>query len=171
MYCQNCGSPNNEGAKFCRQCGEELIYINKLDQENGNPVPVQNPVYTNQAFDLANTETEQTAFGNGTPVPVPTPAVKKKLPAKLIAVVVAVALAIAGGFIAFEAAKAPCIYCKEGTVKSYKISDDKVYICSDCGGKCVFCGGKADYCESVFDVITFVCDDCCDRIQYAFDFD
>ena len=39
MYCQNCGSENKDGAKFCRQCGSELLgaEISVSSNGSGNP--------------------------------------------------------------------------------------------------------------------------------------
>lgn len=35
MYCQNCGSENKDGAKFCRQCGSELLGVNVSGPSKG----------------------------------------------------------------------------------------------------------------------------------------
>ena len=41
MYCQNCGSENKDGAKFCRQCGSELLGTEFSESSKGNAIPAK----------------------------------------------------------------------------------------------------------------------------------
>ncbi len=34
MYCKECGSENDNGAKYCQNCGSPLIEENKKDDKN-----------------------------------------------------------------------------------------------------------------------------------------
>lgn len=41
MYCQNCGSENKDGAKFCRQCGSELLGAEISVSSKGTGTPAK----------------------------------------------------------------------------------------------------------------------------------
>lgn len=41
MYCQNCGCENKDGAKFCRQCGSELLGAEIAKSSKGTSIPAK----------------------------------------------------------------------------------------------------------------------------------
>ncbi|MBE6774342.1 MAG: zinc-ribbon domain-containing protein [Ruminococcaceae bacterium] len=161
MYCQDCGSRNNDGAKFCRQCGTELIDVSKMYQKAPeNNAPVQNTVFSGQSALFTGAGDQQRI----NPVSIPT--AKKKVPTKLIAIATTVLVVIAVAVSLLVMSKKPCIYCGDDTLKKFKISDGSVYVCSNCSDDCAFCGQKAKhYYESVLGPIMFVCDDCCEELS------
>ena len=37
VYCPNCGTPNNDNAKFCNQCGSEIVFDKDISSSNSTP--------------------------------------------------------------------------------------------------------------------------------------